>query len=74
MNWSKRTLEKTTAHLHCLLGIAGNYLVTIWIVSSQTLYTLKCIVSSLDEPFSLNVGAMNFLNVSLSHIKNIFGV
>ena len=35
---SERTLEKTTAHLHCLKGITGNYLVTIWIVDTQTLY------------------------------------
>ena len=30
----RELLEKTTAHLHCLHGIKGNYLVTIWIVSS----------------------------------------
>ena len=29
--------------------------------------------SLLDEPFSLNVGAMDFSTVSLSHIKNILG-
>ena len=40
INGSERTLEKTTACLHCLQGITGNYiyLVTILIVSSQTLY------------------------------------
>ena len=27
---------------------------------------------SLDAPFILNVGAMDFLSVSLSHIKKIF--
>ena len=35
---SERTLEKTTAHLHCCHGIKGHYLGTISKVSSQTLY------------------------------------
>ena len=28
----------------------------------------------LDEPFTMNVGAIDFYSVSLSHIKNNFGV
>ena len=38
MNRSEQILEKTTANRHCLHGIKGHYLGTIWIVSSQTLY------------------------------------
>ena len=48
----------------------GHCLVTIWIVSSQTLY-FECIISLLDEHFPLNVGAMDFCTVSLSHYQNI---
>ena len=69
INGSERTLEKTTVHLHCVLrlsanvkfeGITWNYLVTISNSLLSDVFTLKCIISLLDEYFSLNVGAMDF--------------
>ena len=59
LNGSERTIEKTTAHLHCLHVIKGHYLGTISIDSSQTLY-FRMYHLLLDEPLSLNVGAMDF--------------
>ena len=56
-------------------GNLGNYLVHILIVSSQTLY-FKMYSSLFDEPFSINVGAMDFklCPFHCSHITNKLGV
>ena len=71
--WENFWEDNCTPALFVYRGLQG----TIWLLFGKAPlrpFTLKCIISLLDERFSLNGGAMNFLTVSHSRIKNIFGV
>ena len=72
-NWVWENFREDYTTLALFAGIKGTILVTILIVSYQTLKFEMYYVIILDEYFSLNVGAMDFLTVSLSHIKKKMG-
>ena len=58
-NWVWEKFREDYTTLALFAGIKSTILVTILIVSSQAL-NFECIVSLLDEYFSLNGGAMDF--------------